>query len=167
MLIFTRVGKEHVDRPVVQGVSTQWFSRIVCALIILTCLQFSSPSSTHHFKTPAVRDSGSYQSTSSNVHLYADPQTYLTQSPILYAECEDIDGDEIPTEMEKSPAGASASSEPLSHASQSLELGSHDIIWSKIPWKAGAWNRKEITRILFPRILYIFSDVVVFPFSRM
>lgn len=78
-----------------------------------------------------------------------------------------MDGDEIPPEMKKPMAGASASSDPLPHASQIPKLDSHDIIWSKMPRNAGAWTRKEITRILFPRILYIFSGVVVFPFSRM
>lgn len=77
-----------------------------------------------------------------------------------------MDGDEIPVETKEPLAGASASSDPLPHASQIPELDSQDIIWSKMPRNAGAWTRKEITRILFPRILYIFSDVVVFPFSR-
>ncbi|RTE69521.1 hypothetical protein BHE90_016099 [Fusarium euwallaceae] len=126
--------------------------------------KFSNPSSTNHFKTPAVGDPGSLQSTSSNVHLYVDPRTFQTRSPILYAECEGMDRDEIPTEMRKFQVGASASRDPLSHASQISELNSQDIIWSKMP--KGAWTRKDIIRTLFPRILYIFSDVVVFPFSR-
>ncbi|RSL58690.1 hypothetical protein CEP54_007630 [Fusarium duplospermum] len=132
--------------------------------------KFADPLVRKYFKTPAVGDSGSCQSTSSNrssnVHLYADPRTFQTRSPILYAECEGIDGDETPAEMGKSLTDASASSDPLSHASQILELGSHDIIWSKMPRNSGACTRKEIIKTLFPRILYIFSDVVVFSFSR-
>ncbi|RSL68761.1 hypothetical protein CEP53_002459 [Fusarium sp. AF-6] len=140
------VGKEHVDRLVVQG--------------------FSHNTSGNLFKTPVVGDLGSRQSTSSNVHLYADPQTYLDERPILYAECEGIDEYEILAEMKKPLAGASASSDPLPpHGSQIPELGSQDIVWSKILRHAGARARKDITRITFPRVLYIFSHVVVFPFS--
>ncbi|KAI8649356.1 hypothetical protein NCS56_01483700 [Fusarium sp. Ph1] len=128
--------------------------------------KFSDPLSANHFKTPAVGDSGCLQSASSNVHLYVDPRTFRTRSPLLYAECEGMDGDEIPAEMKKPLAGALASNDPLPHASQIPEPGSQDIIWSKMPRHTGTWTRKEITRILFPKILYVFSDVVVFPFSR-
>ncbi|KAJ4183357.1 hypothetical protein NW755_009848 [Fusarium falciforme] len=139
----------------------------VQALIILTRLQFSNFLFRNQFKTPAVGESGSRQSTSSNVHLYADPQTFLSENPILYADCEGIDGDEIPTEMTKSLASASDPNDPLSDAVQSPELDSQDIAWSKKPRHSGAWTRREITKTLFPRILYIFSDVVVFiPFNR-
>jgi hypothetical protein len=140
----------------------------VQALIILTRLQFSDFLFRNQFKTPAVGESGSRQSTSSNVHLYADPQTFLSENPILYADCEGIDGDEIPTEMTKALASASAPGDPLSDTVQSPELDSQDIAWSKKPRHSGAWTRREITKTLFPRILYIFSDVVVFiPFNRM
>ncbi|RSM02198.1 hypothetical protein CDV31_011042 [Fusarium ambrosium] len=126
--------------------------------------KFSNSFPTNHFKTPAVGDPGSLQSTSSNVHLYVDPRTFQTRSPILYAESEGMNRDDIPTEMKKFQVGASASRDPLSRTSQMSELNSQDIIWSKMP--KGAWTRKDIIRTLFPRILYIFSDVVVFPFNR-
>ncbi|KAI8712039.1 RING-type domain-containing protein [Fusarium sp. LHS14.1] len=128
--------------------------------------KFYSHFSTNHFKTPDVGESESRQPTSSNVHLYADPQTYRNDNPILYAECEGIDEDETYAEMKNPLAGGSSSSPTLPHTSRIPQLRSQNIIWSKMPRNAGAWTRKEITRILFPRILYIFSDVVVFSFSR-
>ncbi|RSL74673.1 hypothetical protein CEP51_011506 [Fusarium floridanum] len=126
--------------------------------------KFSHSEFKNLFKTPVVGESGSYQSTSSNVHLYADPQTFLTENPVLYADCEGLHGNEIPTEMTKSLVGASASGDPLSHSYHTPE---RDIAWSKEPSHSGAWTRRDITKTLFPRILYIFSDVVVFiPYNR-
>ncbi|EEU41582.1 uncharacterized protein NECHADRAFT_87795 [Fusarium vanettenii 77-13-4] len=132
-------------------------------LIGLLC-KSSGRFSANHFKTPVVGDSESRQPTTPNVHLYADSRTFMSKSHILYAECEEVDGYEIPAQMSKSMAGASASSDLLPPSSQIPELDSQDIIWSKMPRNDGAWTRKEIARILFSRVLYIFSDVVVFPF---
>ncbi|KAL6411018.1 hypothetical protein AUP68_07453 [Ilyonectria robusta] len=119
------------------------------------------------FKTPAVGDSGSLQSTSSNVHLYADPETFLNETPLLYTDCEGMDGDKVPAEMKMSVAGTADSLDSLPYASQTSGFDSQDIAWEKKPGNGGSWTRKEITKTLFPRILYIFSDVVVFiPYNR-
>ncbi|CAM1501617.1 Fc.00g036010.m01.CDS01 [Cosmosporella sp. VM-42] len=129
--------------------------------------QFSKSQFKSLFKTPVVGDSVSNQSTSSNVHLYADPETFFDENPILYADCEGMDGDEVPTEMKKTLANAEDSGDPLPHASQASGLDSQDIVWEKKPGNGSVWTRKEITKTLFPRILYIFSDVVVFiPFNK-
>ena len=112
-------------------------------------MQFSESQIRHWFKTPVVGVSDSNESTSSNVHLYADPSTFITETPLLYADCEGLDGDERGIEMTE------ALGDPLLHASQ-------DINWGGNPENGGVWTRREVTKTLFPRMLYIFSDVVVF-----
>jgi hypothetical protein len=67
-------------------------------------------------------------------------------------------GDEMPAAMRNAPPSTF----------QTWGLDSRDITWEKEPSKGGIWTRKEITKTLFPRILYIFSEVVVFvPYNRM
>jgi hypothetical protein len=95
--------------------------------------------------------------TSSNVHLYPDPETISTKSPILYADCE----------------GLSAGKQvPISEhylATHAAELPWILEGWNGFSPKLIAWANSEKTKKrdyiaerLYPRILYTFSDVVVF-----
>ncbi|KAL6917194.1 hypothetical protein FSST1_008689 [Fusarium sambucinum] len=120
--------------------------------------KFSSSQLNNLFKTPTVGDSGSTDSTSSNVNLYSDPDSFLKENPLLYADCEGMGGDEVPAAM----LGGTAPS-----TFQTWGLDCRDITWETESANGGIWTRKDITKTLFPRILYIFSDVVVFvPYNR-
>ena len=49
------------------------------------------------FASPVVGSVNDNIPTTGDVHLYADPGTYLSKSPMLYADCEGLDGgDNLP-----------------------------------------------------------------------
>ncbi|KAF3911199.1 hypothetical protein AA313_de0210078 [Arthrobotrys entomopaga] len=79
-------------------------------------------------------------STTGEVNLYPEPSTFGTKSPILYADCEGIMG-----------------SEPLAakHQTQWFEYGRKYRI--QIPM-----DRRTVVQKIYPRFLYIFSDVVCY-----
>jgi energy-coupling factor transporter ATP-binding protein EcfA2 len=103
-------------------------------------------------------------STSEDVHLYLDPSTFLSEAPILYADCEGLDGGErLPL----------ATTSRQRRGPPELEQRSDDdtpFFWAryhsehKLQW---ATSQKERTRHyavsrFYPRLLFTFSDVVIF-----
>lgn len=142
------------------------------------------------FPSP-VTSSSSYNDhapTTGDVHLYADPKTYETRTPLLYADCEGLDGGEaVPRalgwqgkdETTKAPKmvngvrdilqgkGSSLSSNVASNvetstqepAKKSSHASQRDIAWAVTPETK---KREYAAMKLYPRLLYTFSDVVVF-----
>ena len=128
--------------------------------------------------------------TSGDVHLYADPMTYFGHSPMLYADCEGLQGGE------KSPVGAmyresdkkdkserswhdykpqpdvsSETSSRRSVAKPDLEPQVRNKLRKskrndtrKLEWAVDAETRKRGYAVaeLYPRLLYTFSDTVCF-----
>lgn len=107
--------------------------------------------------------------TSGDVHLFADPETFLTDNPILYADCEGLEGGE------REPAASKARYKDKSntdHAHSGKRTGSftkkirkkhhssqREITWANTPEKR---TREFAVTNLYPRLLYTFSDVIVF-----
>lgn len=93
--------------------------------------------------------------TSGDVHLYADPLTFAEDGPIFFADCEGLEGGE------RSPIGSQSCRRRFSwEPADSRAKGQSR--WLE-------WARTEETRrrefavsVLYPRILYAFSDCVVF-----
>lgn len=88
-------------------------------------------------------------STSGDVHLYADPATHHEKHPVLLADCEGLGGGQnVPRAKE--------------HQS------SRKVCTAKVPAKdrmgqdSRTSSRVYAVKCLFPRILYTFSDVIVF-----
>ncbi|OCL08909.1 FabD/lysophospholipase-like protein [Glonium stellatum] len=94
------------------------------------------------------------QATSGDVHLYPDPASSNSENPILYADCEGLFGGEI---------------EPFSHTVAACS------VWSKMKRLAKdaielKWigndkkkeSRQYIVENFYSRLLYTFSDVVIF-----
>jgi len=123
------------------------------------------------FLTPVV---GSYENsivpTSGDVHLYADPATYFAESPTFFVDSEGLDGGEaapIATRYQEQDRLANAtmkfgrSKNRLAKTKRwrfSREV-SRPINWMDAPEK----DKREFTVTHFyPRILYTFSDVIVF-----
>ena len=116
------------------------------------------------FPSPVVGAAGLDLPTSGDVHLYSDPQTSKSNNPILYADCEGLEGGE------REPLGAR-----LKRKDKSSKVGRIDSFEKKV-LKANHTSEREITWAdtntkrsrefavthLFPRLLYTFSDVVVF-----
>lgn len=131
------------------------------------------------FPSPIAGSINSHSPTSGDVHLYADPGTYDKQLPRLYADCEGMDGgDKIPAGAHyqenvfppsksnprsgvngvKSTYGAlkSTSTKKLQKSYKTVK---RDLHWANTPDKC---RREFSVKNLYPRVLYAFSDIVVF-----
>ncbi|KAI9849895.1 MAG: hypothetical protein M1837_000109 [Sclerophora amabilis] len=108
--------------------------------------------------------------TSGDVHLYADPGSYWGQTPLLYADCEGLSGgNNIPLGARyKVSANAPAyrrraTSNNNQRFLQIIRMMGHsskrDITWATTPETR---QREYAATHLYPRLLYTFSDVVVF-----
>lgn len=128
---------------------------------MLVSLKEQDPSSNlpFTFKSPVVGSVKNDNSpTSGDVHLYIDPETAYGPLPLLYADCEGMEGGET-------PPMATQLRETLKKSGQ----GPIRQLFSTRPRElAYAKNNNEAkTRTyavtqLYPRLLYTFSDVVVF-----
>jgi hypothetical protein len=125
------------------------------------------------FPSPVAGSINDHAPTSGDVHLYADPGTYRTQFPLLYADCEGMDGGE------KIPMGAQYKHNDLASPKSRARSGSlpyssygfprklrklnkavkREIRWANTPEKC---KREFAVRNLYPRLLYAFSDIVIF-----
>lgn len=108
--------------------------------------------------------------TSGDVHLYSDPGTYDTEYPILYADCEGLEGGEnIPmaTQYRNTPYNEKVKDghAPKGHRKRrkkvikSFHTTQREIGWADSPEKS---KRQYAVTELYPRLLYTFSDVIVF-----
>lgn len=107
--------------------------------------------------------------TSGDVHLYCDPQTHFSNHPILYADCEGLEGGE------REPQGAKSRHREKTHGEHNalfkrtksfqqrvrkMHYGSQrEITWANTAEKR---TRDFAVTNLYPRLLYTFSDVIVF-----
>jgi len=123
------------------------------------------------FSSPVV---GSVKSehvpTSGDVHLYADPRTYYEEYPMLYADCEGLEGGEtLPMSVQHREASVSSKEksdgQPETEHRRRLKRNritqgtQHNIRWADSPEKS---KRQYAVTELYPRLLYTFSDVIVF-----
>jgi hypothetical protein len=130
------------------------------------------------FPSPVAGSATAHAPTSSDVHLYADPGTYHSRCPILYADCEGMEGGEkIPIGYRQTrPAAflakhkpgiltphqpkAPDTETPRKTSMKKQSKGSkHVLAWATNPDKC---KREFFVKNLYPRILYAFSDIVVF-----
>ena len=110
-----------------------------------------------HLSPVAGRPSNDSCATSGDVHLYADPRTFHDECPILFADSEGFEGGEIAPEGSLMKSGV-----PFDIDSDTEVLRART--WQPIAWTTTPETRRReyvITR-LFPRLLYTFSDCVVF-----
>ncbi|KAK3722026.1 hypothetical protein LTR37_002842 [Vermiconidia calcicola] len=95
--------------------------------------------------------------TSGDVHLYADPATHAEQLPILYADCEGFEGGE------RTPLGARSrrrrSDGTKDEPSMLTNVHARPIQWANTEESR---QREYTVTALYPRLLYTFSDCVVF-----
>jgi len=107
--------------------------------------------SLRRFNTPVVGDINATKPTSGDVHLYADPTTFPSSTPMLYADCEGLEGSE---------------EDPLARSAYTDGSGQRQrqAIRHKLNWADGKERSKREYAVLhlYPRLLYTFSDVVVF-----
>ena len=116
------------------------------------------------FATPVVGLAGKDVPTSDDVHLYLDPPTSRTGSPLLYADCEGLKGGErepLAARFRKreKPARVGRVGSVERRIRDIQHTSERELVWANTPRKKG---REFAVEHLFPRLLYTFSDVVVF-----
>lgn len=125
------------------------------------------------FPSPVVGSVNDNIPVSADVHLYADPHTISTDTPLLYADCEGLEGGESApkTEVYKMQDRAPESgfrrgsiSGPGPRTREKIIKKSNKVS-RKISWAMGdkeKSKREYAVTELYPKVLYTFSDVVVF-----
>jgi hypothetical protein len=100
--------------------------------------------------------------TSGDVHLYPDLSSFETNHPIFYADCEGLEGGE------RQPMGARKSKSntpnPHTHSFTRYIRKQHHTSEREIMWATTGetTSREYHVRHLYPRLLFTFSDVIVF-----
>ena len=96
--------------------------------------------------------------TSGDVHLYADPKTAYTRLPMLYADCEGLQGGEM------EPAANKLRQKNKNNHGQGrqrfFKSQPRELVYAKS--NSDARNREWAVKRVYPRLLYTFSDVIVF-----
>ncbi|RVX66081.1 hypothetical protein B0A52_10015 [Exophiala mesophila] len=140
-------------------------SSLVKLLVGLQKTKHSQDSKTPS-QTPVVGSSGAAVPTSGDVHLYADPHTYFTDRPLLYADCEGLRGGTLDPVGAKRRRKMALSSHARTRTAsfdkymrRRHETSERDIAWATTPERT---TRKFFVEHLYPRLLYTFSDVIVF-----
>ncbi|KAI1842756.1 hypothetical protein JX266_011077 [Neoarthrinium moseri] len=103
------------------------------------------------YYSPVTSSSYDRIPTTGDVHLYADPSTLYTSNPLLLCDCEGLSGGETLPKQLRNRADDLANGYRTST--------SRPISWAKTP---NTKKREYAVSQLYPRILYTFSDVVVF-----
>ncbi len=114
---------------------------------------------------PVVGSANQNVPTSEDVHLYYDPETFLATNPILYADCEGLEGGE------REPIASRAKRKDktgIEDADAGRRRGSfqkkrrryrRELTWATTPERQ---TREFAVTNLYPRLLYTFSDVNVY-----
>lgn len=107
--------------------------------------------------------------TSGDVHLYLDPQSRSEDSPILYADCEGLEGGEkepMALQVKRADTSGSQFGQPARRTGsyQGRLRKKDNSSQRQITWATTAEKRTRQFAVtnLYPRLLYTFSDVVVF-----
>jgi energy-coupling factor transporter ATP-binding protein EcfA2 len=110
--------------------------------------------------SPVIGVVGKHVPTSEHVHLYADPTSSLSQAPLLYADCEGLDGGE------REPVAASLRIEKWQrkHVRATTFHQEPYCIEREIHWAKSRAHRTRDFAVssFYPRVLFTFSDVIVF-----
>ena len=145
-------------------------STLVKMLIERQSFGIDDPEKRRLFQCPIVGSSTNDSvPTSGDVHLYADPSTYFTTFPTLYADCEGLEGGEnIPIGARRQDAEGGIvrrrddHSQEMNRSKKRWRISrgqERPIAWADSPAKQ---KRQYGVTELYPRLLYTFSDVVVF-----
>ena len=119
--------------------------------------------SRQQFGTPSTSLDEATKPRTRDVHLYADPYTWLTQRPRLYADGDGLDGGEVvPQPIRHRGAESDLSSDGSRFQSTirpDVEVEKNDLGSGR---EIGSEGRGLLVSHLLYRPLYTFSDTVVF-----
>jgi len=123
----------------------------------------SSGMSNANFPAPVVGMTGKDVPTSEDVHLYADPETVASDTPLLFADCEGLEGGErepVGSRYRKVRAVAGRPQDRIAYPTPRAQYSSErQLIWADTPARR---TRQFAVTHLYPRLLYTFSDTIVF-----
>ncbi|EPS35758.1 hypothetical protein H072_10759 [Dactylellina haptotyla CBS 200.50] len=130
------------------------------------------------YETPVVKSAACFNTipTSGDVHLFCDPHTCQPNSerPILYADCEGLEGGErtplgsrtlkrekLQKRISEHLPGTKQDTKPSfpHHSKETRQSWKRELKWATTDMTK---RREFVVSELYPRILYTFSDVVVF-----
>lgn len=118
--------------------------------------------------SPVTSSNNDYIPTTGDVHLYSEPSTSSTSTPLLLIDCEGLNGGEAApkalrcpshNEIGKLVADNSSPQRDMRKLLQFRHSSQRHISWANSPHTQ---KREYAVSQLYPRILYTFSDVVVF-----
>jgi hypothetical protein len=137
-------------------------STLIRLLVGLKHVELTSPGRKRP-QLPVVGNAGGDIPTSDDVHLYIDPSTEQSDSPILYADCEGLDGGERQPLAATFRARAGSEDPEPRYASEgsfrAAFCSERDLTWSD---ESSMRTRDFVVSQLYSRLLFSFSDVVVF-----
>ncbi|KAF2404981.1 hypothetical protein EJ06DRAFT_6418 [Trichodelitschia bisporula] len=113
---------------------------------------------------PVVGMSGKDVPTSEDVHLYSDPATISSEAPLLYADCEGLEGGErepVGTMFRRTrnETNTNYKKTQTDEVSRNQFGSERALLWANTPHRR---TRQFAVTHLYPRLLYTFSDTIVF-----
>ncbi|KAI1360297.1 hypothetical protein F5Y08DRAFT_331673 [Xylaria arbuscula] len=115
-----------------------------------------SPQGSKYY-SPVTSSNQDRIATTGDVHLYADPSTLHATSPLLFVDCEGLSGGEAAPKQLRQAQDPAASYSSSNYTRR--YAAPRRIEWAQSPQTQ---KREFAVSQLYPRILYIFSDVVCF-----
>ncbi|ORX97103.1 hypothetical protein BCR34DRAFT_524516 [Clohesyomyces aquaticus] len=115
------------------------------------------------FPAPVIGMPGKDVPTSEGVHLYLDPGTAFSTAPLLYADCEGLDGGEREPIGERFRQREGDFEERHAYEAalppKTRYTSERELMWADSPFRR---SRDFVVSSLYPRLLYTFSDVIIF-----
>ncbi|KAK5360276.1 hypothetical protein LTS13_010366 [Exophiala xenobiotica] len=113
------------------------------------------------FRSPVVGSTKNDKSpTSGDVHLYIDPETAYGPLPMLYADCEGLEGGDTAPIASRLRETMRNQGHPSVVRRRLFSSRPRELVYAKT--NTDARNREWAVKKVYPRLLYTFSDVVVF-----
>ena len=126
----------------------------------------SKPQAEEELATPVVGSPDDNVPVSSDVHLYGEPNTFVSKYPMFYADCEGLAGGQTPPRAESLRARKELNeTDGRALDAKELRLKMRPRTPRKILWPTSnkqQYEREFAVTQLYPRLLYTFSDVIVF-----
>ena len=132
--------------------------------LVKLMIDFGLVGNSQSYSTPVIGPPGALLPTSEDVHLYMDPRTAQSSSPLLYADCEGLEGGErepLAAKFRRKTKSISETNHEMAkqYSRAGRVVSERELMWADEPRSR---SREFVVTNLYPRLLYTFSDVIVF-----
>lgn len=131
--------------------------------LINLLITFKGGPNKEQLPSPVVGMTGKDVPTSEDVHLYSDPLTCFSSNPMLYADCEGLDGGErepVKSRLRKAKQQVNKTQPQEPEPNTKVRHNSErELLWADTAEKR---SRQFAVAHLYPRLLFTFSDTIVF-----